>query len=326
MSRRWKTVILGLGSMGSHHLRIVSQLQGCFEVVGIFDPKEEVLQSLRLQYGVRAFTSAEEAFQHAEVALIATPTSMHFSLAMQAIDAGCHVFIEKPIAATVAQAEKLVTLAQQRKIKIGVGHTERFNPLVVWLLERLSHETILSINIERVGPRPPRVKDVGIITDLAVHDLDLISYLSQSPLEQVRCVGNRTCGEHEDVAQIVVSTSNHVVGSINTNWLTPFKSRKLHIATSGAFFVGDLLRGQAKVYVGDPSDLNRYNVEAPYIPHCEPLLSQAKAFCKMLEGERGSGTVTGEEATQVLYWVECCLKDLREPSEFSGAIMVGGKE
>ncbi len=311
MSSPWKVAVVGLGSMGQHHVRIVSSLPKHFELVSVFDPEPEACQRANHLFGVSVASSVDELVEKAQVVFVATPTRTHFEVASQAIKAGCHVFIEKPIATTVSEGKQIVELANAHNVRIGVGHTERFNPAVVWLKTRLQSESVLSVNIERVGPRPPRINDVGIVTDLAVHDLDLISYLTDSSLKTIRCVGNHTSGGHEDVAQIVVSTQTQVVGSINTNWLTPFKSRSIHVATSDGFFEADLLRSLVRVYTGDENDLSRYSVEEPWIRWAEPLRTQALAFSDFLHGDDASGTVNGERATQVLGWVEACLHDLK---------------
>lgn len=311
MSSIWKVAVIGLGSMGQHHVRVTSTLPECFDLVGVYDADPEACERARQRFGVHIFPSVKEAIEAAEAVYIATPTRTHFEVASQAIKAGCHVFIEKPIATSVEEGKEIVRLGKEYGVRIGVGHTERFNPAVVWLKKRMESETVLSVNIERVGPRPPRIKDVGIVTDLAVHDLDLIAYLTNSTLKTIRCVGNHTSGEHEDVAQIVVSTETQVVGSINTNWLTPFKSRSIRVATSSGFFEADLLRSLVRVYTGDKNDLSRYSVEEPWIRWEEPLRSQAIAFASFLHGDDTSGTVKGDRATQVLGWVEACLFDLR---------------
>ena len=159
-----------------------------------------------------AVSSIEEAINAADALFVATPTSTHHKVAMQAIAANRHVFVEKPLAHTSRYAAALVEASRRVGTKLAVGHTERFNPVVRWLLERLRGKEILSLNIERVGPRPPRIKDVGIVTDLGVHDLDLFECLTGSELKLVRCIGRATSGSQEDIAQILVCTRSGVVG------------------------------------------------------------------------------------------------------------------
>jgi predicted dehydrogenase len=296
--------------MGRHHLRVCSQLTNLCEVVGVYDCDRMATDRAAQEFGAYICKSLGEAIHRSDVVYIATPTSSHYAVAKQAIQSQRHVFIEKPIANDIAQAEELNALASQNAILIGVGHTERFNPVVIWLAQHLSDEEILSINIERVGPRPPRIKDVGIITDLAVHDLDLVAFLSRSPIRSVRCMGKCSQGQYEDVAQIVLSTENCVVGSIHTNWLTPFKSRRIRVATTRALFRGDLLRGVAEIYTALDESSSRYSVEEAVIRGSEPLVAQAQAFFQYLKVQAPSSIVTGKEAIIVLNWVQRCLSDL----------------
>lgn len=311
---RKKVSVIGLGMMGRHHVRVTKLLSDLFDVVGIYDTRKEQANEIGQTYDVTPCRSVEEAIEKAEVVYVATPTSTHHDIAMQAIQAGRHVFIEKPIADSAERGTALVNAAKEAGVLIGVGHTERFNPVVLWLSSQIADESILSINIERVGPRPPRIKDVGIVTDLGVHDLDLIAFLASSPLQQARCVGKASIGTQEDVAQIVVSTGNGVVGSINTNWLTPFKARRVTVATARSYYEGDLLRNNGKIYSYIDENPSRYAVEDANIRWQEPLQSQAKSFYKYLHGDASGGTVSGEEGLQALHWVQTCLQDLHSQS------------
>jgi len=310
--RHIKVAVVGLGVMGQHHVRVLRQLSDRFDLVSVYDSDTALAESTGVRAGVPASRSMEEAIDLADALFVATPTSTHHEVAMQAIAAHRHVFVEKPVAHTSRDAEALVHASRRARTRLAVGHTERFNPVVRWLLERLRGKEILSLNIERVGPRPPRIKDVGIVTDLGVHDLDLFECLTGSELERVRCVGRATSGSHEDIAQILVSTRTGVVGSININWLTPFKSRRIMVATKEAFFRADLLRASVEVCAAlDPAS-SRYSVEDAIIRGPEPLQAQAVAFARYVGGEPDAGAVTGEEGLRVLQWVEHCLTSMRE--------------
>jgi predicted dehydrogenase len=311
--RKWRVAVLGVGVMGRHHVRVLNQLSG-FEVVGAFDDDRYRLEQVCGEFGVGRFRSVEEAIEVADVVYIATPTVTHFALAKKALAASRHVFVEKPIAHTFAQAQELAEIARAAHAKVGVGHTERFNPVVRWLSQRLRGEKVLSIGIERVGPLPPRIRDVGIVTDLGVHDLDLIAYLAGSPLVDVKCVTGANLGAFEDVAQIVVRTESGVVGSINSNWLTPYKSRRLFVATEKFAVTGDLMRFSVKTFAAISGAQSSYSVDEPQIIFREPLVAQAEAFLGLLEGRDDSGVVTAEQGALVLRSVEACFVDDRRGS------------
>ncbi len=311
MTKKWKTSLVGAGSMGRHHARVLKQLSRIYDFVGLFDENTDEARRIATLNNCIAFETLEDAIKYSEVVFIATPTVTHREIACNAIEKGRHVFIEKPLADSPRNAKEIVILADRFSVKLGVGHTERFNPVTQWIIDKIRSETVLSINIERIGPKPPRVKDVGIVTDLSVHDLDLISFLSRGKIEQVSCVGRATKGEFEDVAQIIISTNNGVIGSINTNWLTPFKSRIISVATDKRFIVGDLMRFSARVYANlDTEYTERYGVEEAIIKWKEPLELQSIAYKNYLDGDENSGTVSGTGGLGVLNLVENCLNDL----------------
>ena len=297
--------------MGHHHARVLSQLSHLYHLEGVYDTDPDQCHRVAEAHNCSAFESLAEAVRNAEVVFIATPTLTHRDLALFALEARRHIFIEKPLADTTARALEIKNAAGRYQSKVAVGHTERFNPVTRWILERLESESVLSVNIERIGPRPPRIKDVGIVTELAVHDLDLIKCFTGASIDRVRCVGRSTNGKFEDVAQIVISTNNGAVGAINTNWLTPFKSRIVTVSTKRLFLVGDLMRFKGHVYAYlDPKDTTKYSVEEAGIKWYEPLVAQAEAFHKYLAGDEASGTVGLDDGLEALWLVEKCLGDL----------------
>lgn len=311
MQKIWNAVVIGVGTMGRHHARILSQLPHLYRLQGVYDEDRKQAEVVAAAQGCHAFGSLAAAIDRAEVVVVATPTVTHRNIALFALEAQKHLFIEKPIADTTSRAREIQHAADRYQCRVGVGHTERFNPVTRWLLSRLEAESVLSVNIERIGPRPPRIKDVGIVTELAVHDLDLIKCFTGASIDRVRCVGRSTNGGFEDVAQIVISTNNGAVGAINTNWLTPFKSRVVTVATKRLFLVGDLMRFKGHVYAYlDPGDTTKYSVEEAVVKWCEPLVAQAEAFHDYLAGNDASGTVSIEDGLEALSWVEKCLSDL----------------
>ena len=312
MDRIWNAVVIGVGTMGSHHARVLSQLPNMFNLQGVYDTNQDQCERVAELHSCKAFASFAQAVDCADVVFIATPTVTHRDMALFALEARKHVFIEKPVADSTLSAREIELARKRHGVRVAVGHTERFNPVTRWLLERLQSESVLSVNIERIGPRPPRIKDVGIVTELAVHDLDLIKCFTGARIDRVRCVGRSTNGGLEDVAQIVISTNNGAVGAINTNWLTPFKSRIVTVATKRLFLVGDLMRFKGHVYAYlDSGDTTRYSVEEAAIKWTEPLVAQAEAFYSYLGGNASSGTVSLDDGIEALELALKCLEDMR---------------
>ncbi len=299
--------LCGAGAIGRHHARILSGLSGA-ELVGIYDLDAQNTKELCRAYKSDYYTNLETLIQKVDVVYVATPTITHFEIGKKAIEYGKDVFIEKPLADTEARADELVELANRYQRKVVVGHVERFNPVIRWFRENLNPAEILSINITRVGPRPPRIKDVGIVVDLAVHDIDLIAHLCQSSILNIEAVTKATNGGHEDVAQIVLKTETDVVSSITTNWLTPYKSRKIEVATGSAFFVGDLIAGTVIKYEAMDLSGSRYVVESQTPRGAEPLLEQSRAFLDSIKSKVPGPNATAAEGCRTVHLALRCLK------------------
>ncbi len=307
--QKLRVAVLGTGSMGYHHVRVLSGAPELFDLVGVYDPDHARARQVAQEFGTTAWASDRALCEAVDAAIIAAPTVIHAQIAVEAMEAGADVFVEKPLAASGAQAEHVVCEAHRLGRAVFVGHTERFNPVVQWLRRRVAHEKVLSIHVERIGPKPPRIKDVGVITDIAVHDLDLIQHLSDSTIDRISCVARATDdGVHEDVAQIVVGTQSDVVGSINTNWLTPFKSRRILIATQNHFYTADLMRFSGSIYsCATPDNLNQYNVEEAPIQWREPLKAQREALYHAFVHKTPQHLVDGQTAAQIMGLVDRCL-------------------
>lgn len=300
--------LFGAGAMGRHHARVLTQLVGV-ELVGVSDLDVERGREVCRQVGVDYFEASADLLERCDAVVVATPTATHYSMALPAIQSGKHVLIEKPLADSVERARELALAASQSQSRCVVGHVERFNPVVRWFRQSIEPSEILSINVSRVGPRPPRVKDVGIVIDLAVHDIDLISYLCQSSIDSIQAFCKSTNGSHEDVAQISIRTMSGAVCGINTNWLTPYKSRKIEIATKGGFFVGDLVTGSITSYQADlQAGDGKYTAQCIVAEGLEPLLEQAASFAAMIQGESDCENASIDEACKVVELADRCLK------------------
>ncbi len=299
--------LIGAGAIGQHHARILSNMDG-FDFVGIADTNAQLGGQLCEKYGGNYYPDSESLLKDVDVVYIATPTVTHYDLANQALCEGKHVLVEKPLADTVEHAQSIVNKAQECNLMVVVGHVERFNPAIRWFKQHLDPASVLTVNITRVGPRPPRIKDVGIVVDLAVHDIDLMGHLCESDVIDIRSFVKCTSGIHEDVAQIITRTESNVVGSITTNWLTPYKSRRIEIATPGALFDGDLITGTVIRYEGLDLSGTRYVVEKQTPRISEPLREQSEAFLRRLRGD-ASENASAEEGCAVVKLAQQCLSN-----------------
>ena len=198
------------------------------------------------------------------------------------------MLVEKPIASSVEEGEEIVTAARRAGITLMVGHVERFNPAVAAIKQAISGEDILSIAITRVGPFPPRMSNVGVVIDLAVHDIDLIRWFTESDIVEVQPQLSSAVAEREDIALLQFRTASGVLAHINTNWLTPFKARNVTVATRGKYVMGDLLTRQVTECFGFKPD-GSYSMRHLPVGHDEPLRAELIAFLDAVRIRRRAG-------------------------------------
>src|SRR3954470_4626113 len=242
--KRVRLGVIGVGIMGSNHARVLAELPGV-TVVGIADPGAAHRPLLAEILGCQACDDTEGLLALGiDAAVVAAPTHLHHDIALACVRRGVHVLVEKPIASNVKEGRAIVAAAERAGVTLMVGHVERFNPAVQALKEAIRGEEILSISITRVGPFPPRMSNVGVVIDLAVHDIDLIRWFTDSEIIQVQPQIKSAVAEREDIALLQFRTASGVLAQINTNWLTPFKARNVTVATRNKYIMGDLLTRQ----------------------------------------------------------------------------------
>src|SRR3954447_17407682 len=304
--------VVDVGIMGSNHARVLADLPGV-RLAGIADP------DLRQ----RDFVSgALGCAGHAEVAglladgvdavTIAAPTHLHRDLAITCINRGVHVLVEKPIASSVEEGRAIIAAARRAGVALMIGHVERFNPAVEAIKDAIRGEDILSIAITRVGPFPPRMSNVGVVIDLAVHDIDLIRWFTDSDIIEVQPQLSSAVAEREDIALLQFRTASGVLAHINTNWLTPFKARNVTVATRGKYVIGDLLTRQVTECFGFQPD-GSYSMRHLSVGHAEPLRAELQAFVGAIRSGK-EPAVTGEEGVASLEIAIQCLESRALPS------------
>jgi len=188
-----------------------------------------------------------------------------------------------------------------------VGHVERFNPAVEAIKDAIRHEDILSIAITRVGPFPPRMSNVGVVIDLAVHDIDLIRWFTDSEIVEVQPQLSSAIAEREDIALLQFRTASGVLAHINTNWITPFKARSVTVATRNKYIMGDLLTRQVTECFGFQPD-GSYSMRHLSVGHAEPLRAELQAFVSAVRNG-SKPAVTGEEGVAGLEIAIRCLQN-----------------
>jgi predicted dehydrogenase len=300
-----KVGVAGVGVMGRNHARVLSDIRD-FDLTTIFDMDAVTAQGVAEVYEATAVTTAQ-AFVDAglDAAVVSTPNRTHADLGVALLERGVHVLVEKPIAATVADARRMIDAAKANDRVLMVGQVERFNPAVEAVKRAIADEQVISIQITRVGPFPPRMGEVGVVIDLAVHDIDIIRHLTGSEVAEVQPQLARTRAEREDTALLQFRMDNGVIAHITTNWVTPYKVRTLQVATQGKFVVADLMTRQVTEYFGQQPD-GSYQTRAVNSWPNEPLKKELESFAHAIR----TGTapaVTGEDGLRNLEVALRCL-------------------
>jgi len=220
--RALRVGVIGAGVMGTNHARVLAGLPDT-SLVGVVDPLPAHRSRATDLTSCRTFAGLDELFaEGVDAVTIAAPTHLHHEIALACIAKKINVLVEKPIASTVEEGREIVAAARAAGVTLMVGHVERFNPAVAAIKQAISGEDILSIGITRVGPFPPRMSNVGVVIDLAVHDIDLIRWFTESDIVEVQPQLSSAVAEREDIALLQFRTASGVLAHINTNWLTPF--------------------------------------------------------------------------------------------------------
>jgi predicted dehydrogenase len=298
--------VIGAGVMGTNHARVLAGLPDT-TLVGVVDPVAAHRTRATELVNCSTFAGLDELLaEGVDAVTVAAPTHLHQEIALACIARKIHVLVEKPIASSVEEGRDIVTAARRAAVTLMVGHVERFNPAVAAIKQAISGEDILSIGITRVGPFPPRMSNVGVVIDLAVHDIDLIRWFTESDIIEVQPQLSSAVAEREDIALLQFRTASGVLAHINTNWLTPFKARNVTVATRGKYIMGDLLTRQVTECFGFKPD-GSYSMRHLPVGHDEPLRAELVSFLNAVR-YGGSPAVTGDEGVASLEIATRCLE------------------
>jgi UDP-N-acetylglucosamine 3-dehydrogenase len=241
-----KVAVIGLGAMGRNHARVCADLAGA-TLVGVADLNGDAVEEVAHRCGTRGYTDYRRLLdtEKPDAVTIAVPTVHHLNVTMEAVCRGIHLLIEKPIAFSVAEGRQIIAAAEEMQVCLMIGHIERFNPAILALKAHLAAEElgrVFQIDARRQGPFPGRVQDVGVVIDLAVHDLDVMRYVTGSEVMRVYAETERRIhSTREDLLTGLVRLDDGTVGSLTINWLTPTKIRELYVTGEKGMFRVDYL-------------------------------------------------------------------------------------
>lgn len=253
MSAALKAAVIGVGSMGRNHARAYTELSDV-ALVGVADANLDMAQSVAAKHGATAYNDYEKMLEREkpDLVTIAVPTRLHRDVAIKAMDAGANVLVEKPIAATVEEGQALIDHAKACKRHLTVGHIIRFNPAIQALKKHLEAGElgqIFKIVCRRVGPFPTRIQDVGVVIDLAPHDLDLMRFISGAePIRVYAETQQQVHTDHEDSLAALLRFDNGITGMLEINWLTPLKIREITVLGEQGMFLASELTQEVYFY------------------------------------------------------------------------------
>jgi UDP-N-acetylglucosamine 3-dehydrogenase len=308
--------VVGTGVMGRNHARVLREMRDV-ELVGVADSNLDAACQVADFHATRGYSSLAELLskERPEAVTIAVPTENHHGAVIEALAAGCHVMVEKPIAATLAEADELVAAAKSANRVLAVGHIERYNPAVLELKRRLDEGQLgraYQFDAQRLGPFPQRIRDVGVVIDLATHDLDLMRFLTGSEIVRVYAETRRKVHTtREDMVSGLLRLADGSVGLVQINWLTPTKIRQMTVTGERGMFRADYLtqdlyfheNAEAAAHNWEQITMLRGVSEGSMVKYViskrEPLRSELEAFMKAVAGEP-AGIVSGEDGSEAL--------------------------
>jgi predicted dehydrogenase len=300
--------VVGAGSLGFHHVRLLRDLAGA-TFAGFYDTSAERARHVESELGAKPAANLESLIAACDALSIVVPTSAHFEVARQAIEAGKHVFIEKPITATLEQADSLLALARKKGVLVQIGHIERFNRAVRAALPHV-HEPRF-VDSERLAPFSPRGSDVAVVLDLMIHDIDLLLTLVGAAAKSISAVGVPVLTPTVDIANARVSFESGAVANITASRISRDRKRKIRIFQHSGYLSLDLAAGTGEFYrlkgnlaefiaSGAPLDMaavvDRVALEAP---EGEPLKLELESFVAALNGS-APVVVSGEDGRTAL--------------------------
>ncbi|MAS27010.1 MAG: oxidoreductase [Synechococcus sp. NAT40] len=303
-----KVGVIGIGNMGWHHARVLSLLKDA-ELVGVADPDPDRGQLAKEQFGCGWFADYREMLSEVEAVCIAVPTLLHHAVGLACLDAGLHVLIEKPIAASQEEASALIAAASRNGRLLQVGHIERFNPAFRELIKVVANEEVVVLEARRHSPHADRANDVSVVLDLMIHDLDLVLELAQAPVVSLAAAGGRSAEGPIDYVNATLGFANGVVASLTASKMSHRKIRSLSAHCRASLVETDFLNHNLHIhrrahewYSADHGELLYRNdgfIEEVSTTSIEPLYAELEHFLQCVRG-RETPAVDGQQASRAL--------------------------
>lgn len=312
-TERIRCGVAGVGSLGQHHARIYASLPGA-ELTGIFEMSDERAAEICAKYNCRRFATLEELGEACDVVSVVVPTDKHEQVALPLLARKTHLLIEKPLCASLEEAERVLAAAQENGCLVQVGHIEHFNPVMSFLEKQVSSPQY--ITAERLAPYQPRGTEVGVVLDLMIHDIGIVLALVKSPIKRIDSVGVTVLSKGEDIANARIEFENGCVANLSASRMSTKKQREIRIFQSDAYLSldfmnqaghlvkkSDIIAYGLKMKVGlvKAGDLSAIPVKDIPIEKGEPLALELASFVESVREARQPkvGAALGKSALEV---------------------------
>jgi len=290
--------VIGTGHLGAFHARTYAAIaaNGGITFDGVCDTKEDLAKGIAATYNTTCYTDFHDMLDKVDAVSIVVPTSLHHKVAKDCLNAGLHVLIEKPITKTLEEADELLRIAKSKKRIIQVGHIERFNPAVRAVEPYLKKPKF--IECQRLGSikQKGRVKDVGVVLDLMIHDIDIILGLVNSKVKNIEAFGLSTVSNHEDMANVRLSFQNNTIADITASRVTKEEVRKLRIFQEDSYILLDYMNREAFLYEKSGKNLDKQKIR---IHQKNALEDELRSFIECIQNKKRP-VVSGLEGRQAL--------------------------
>lgn len=311
-----RMAVVGTGALGRHHARILSSLERV-ELVAVVDVNADAGRDVAERCHTAWYADHAEIVGQVDAVVVAVPTQAHYAVASDFLAQGVDVLVEKPIAAKVAEAERLVETAAARQCILQVGHIERFNPALLAARAHLAEPRY--IRAERYSPYAFRSTDIGVVHDVMIHDIDLVLSIVRSGIEQVEAFGVSIMGEHEDCVQARVHFANGCIADLAANRVSPVTRRDMQVWSAGNCLYLDFAAREAMIYSPTPALMfGTPPIERARQPGANLDQLRAEVFGTFIKAHKPVATPRDQLTEELLAFVEC-VQTRNRP-------LVGGEE